>query len=603
MKRVLLESSTFVVSLFCVWAIRKLAYRFNWVAQPRKDRWHQKPVALYGGVGMFIPFLGAALFILSRSDNLETFRVLLSILSGATGVFFLGLFDDIKNFRPATKLIGQVVAASLPISTGLLLGVTPWYLINVILTYFWFIGIINAVNMIDNMDGLSSGVVMISTLSIIAILIHSYGLHTVNASLHVAVVFLCSVAGFWVFNRHPASIFMGDSGSLFLGYILAAIAIPGKLNGFLGTSSSIFALFLPVTIIAIPIFDTAFVTVLRKLHGRPASLGGRDHSSHRLVGLGFSEKKSVLILQALALAGGGIAFLMVKRPADSIALAALYIVLLCLIGIYLGRVKVYPEPDTAEREPGWTPLVSQLLYKRHAGEVILDIVLIAVSYYIAYLLRFERVAGGDAQNYVQSLPIVVASCMAGFFLQGIYRGIWHLISIDDMGKYIKGIALGTGASMLLIVVCYRFQWYSRTVFVIFSGLLFLLMVGSRLSFRILENIIRRERSRSDKINVLIYGAGQAGRLLLEESLRNPLYTGYRVIGFIDDDIAKWNRSISGVKIFGKEAFLDYGDPGVKELWISSFQIDEGNIVSLLKHLNNSVKVKRFRLTMETFARF
>ncbi|MCL4457642.1 MAG: hypothetical protein M1147_01310 [Nitrospirae bacterium] len=511
----------------------------------------------------------------------------------------LGLFDDIKNLKPATKLIGQIIAASLPISLGLVLQVSPWYLVNVLLTYFWFVGIINAVNMLDNMDGLSSGIVMISTFFTALIYSSSYGVNSDSMYLQIAFVLLFSVAGFWVFNKPPASIFMGDSGSLFLGYILAAITIPSRLNGFMGTSSSMLVLIIPVAVLAVPIFDTTFVTVLRKMHGRPASLGGKDHSSHRLVGLGFSEKKAVLMLYILAFLGGIVGVSLSLSSAFSIPFLMLYIILLCFIGIYLGKVKVYPEPSNPEQRNGWTPLVSHWFYKRHAGEVILDIILIAVSYYIAYLLRFEGSLKGQATNYMQSLPIIVASCMGSFFVQGIYRGIWHFISINDIGRYVKGVILGNGIGILIIVALYRFEGYSRTVFIIFSVLLFLLMIGSRLFFRILDNITTGQRTYFNKTKVLIYGAGQAGKLLLEESARNHLYKDYSIIGFIDDDPNKRNHSLLGVKIFGCDD-LPRNKKSFKadELWVSSAQIDDEKISALIKLMGDEIKVKRFKLIVE-----
>lgn len=598
MNLVVLGIFSFILSLLSVWAIRSLAYRYNWVATPRNDRWHKKPIALYGGIGFFIPFIIAAGLILATNVRSNGFNLFFSILIGSSGVFLLGLFDDIKNLKPATKLIGQIVAASLPISLGLVLQVSPWYLVNVLLTYFWFVGIINAVNMLDNMDGLSSGIVIIATFFTALIYSSYYGMNSDSMYLQLAFVLLFSVAGFWIFNKPPASIFMGDSGSLFLGYVLAAVTVPSKLNGFMGTSSSMLVLIIPVTILAVPIFDTTFVTILRKLHGRPASLGGKDHSSHRLVGLGFSERKAVLVLYLLAFLGGGVGVSLRFSLSFSIPLLILYVILLCFIGIYLGKVKVYPKPVHDNQKAGWTPLVSELFYKRSAGEVILDIMLIAVSYYIAYLLRFEGSLKGQAINYVQSLPIIIASCMGSFFIQGIYRGIWHFISINDIGRYVKGVILGNGIGILVIVALYRFEGYSRTVFIIFGVLLFMFMVGSRLLFRFFENIINHERSHADKKKVLIYGAGQAGKLLLEEAARNITYNDCHIIGFIDDDPTKWNRSVQGIKISGTNLYQHDKSCKIAELWVSSAKITDEKIDLLLKQLGDDIKVKKFRLTIE-----
>jgi UDP-GlcNAc:undecaprenyl-phosphate GlcNAc-1-phosphate transferase len=597
MKLFILGSVSFILSISCVWLIRKLAYHYHWVAEPRKDRWHKRPVALYGGVGIFASFLVVGLMMLVVESKEDTFREIVVLFTGTTFVFLLGFLDDKKNFKPSTKLIGQITIASLPIATGLIFPVTPWHMINVLITYFWFVGIINAVNIIDNMDGLASGVVMISTLTIIAILIIN-GADSDNTALQLAIIFLCSVAGFWVLNKHPATIFMGDSGSLFMGYFLAAIAIPSKLNGFLGVSSSMFALFLPVTILAIPIFDTTLVTIMRKMEGRPAFLGGKDHSSHRLVELGFSERKAVLILYMLAAGGGIIAVLLRLWPKHSIVFFILYLILLCFVGIYLGRVKVSRKAVASKQEQSRTSLISELFYKRHAGAVILDVILIAVSYYIAYMLRFEGSPGGNAAKYMQSLPIVVASCMLSFSIHGIYRGVWNFISVADIGLYLKGAVFGTGIGMLIIVVLYRFNGYSRTVFIIFSGLLFFLMLGSRLFFQMLDHIVSSQHTLSARKNILIYGAGRGGRLLLRELRGNTLYKDYMVVGFIDDDRSKHNCSISDIRIFGQDFYSACQGMNIDELWISSSQITQVNIDALMKYLGSETKIKRFKIVIE-----
>jgi UDP-GlcNAc:undecaprenyl-phosphate GlcNAc-1-phosphate transferase len=599
-----LAAITFLSSLALVWLVRKAAYRYNWVARPKEDRWHKRPTALYGGVGMFVPFMLSSLYILSESAAPPAVKF---VLAGAAGAFIIGIVDDIFDLKPAIKLVGQIFMASLPISAGLYFNATNWYLVNVVITFFWFVGIMNAVNIIDNMDGLSAGVVIISTFTVLTVLVTGADFSKNDMIFKISVVFACSALGFWVFNRYPATIFMGDSGSLFLGYVLAAIAMPSSLNSYLGTSSAILALILPATILAIPIFDTTLVTIMRKTYGRPASVGGKDHSSHRLVGLGFSEKTTVLILYGLCFLGGAIAVSLKVWPNYSIFLVALFVVFLFLVGIYLGRVKVYEEPLDPEQKNLWTPLLSQLFYKRRAGEVILDIVLISTSYYFAYYLHYEGNLGDHADFYKHSLPIFISSCMMGFYVAGVYKGIWNLISLPDIIHYLNGVLLGVGMGILAVVLLYTNGDYSKSVLFIFAVTLFLMVVVSRLSFRILDMVVSRGIEDSTKTNILIYGAGQAGKILYEECYRNPDYKDYQIVGFIDDDGTKHNRLVGGVKVFSPDYFLgaEYNKANgknIRELWLSTSQIKAERVSALVSALEKNtvekIRLRRFKLFME-----
>jgi UDP-GlcNAc:undecaprenyl-phosphate GlcNAc-1-phosphate transferase len=201
--------------------------------------------------------------------------------------------------------------------------------------------------------------------------------------------FIAALAGFLVFNFNPASIFMGDSGSMFVGFFLASSVL---LNNNGGQSRSIFSvLAIPVLILFIPIFDTTFVTVLRKFWGRKASQGGRDHTSHRLVALGLSERAAVLMLYGFAALAGFLAFAVRELPADqSLALVGAFIVVLTLIGVYLGKVKVYEEQQMPDglRDKALSGFLLNLTHKRRIFEIFLDILLISLSYYAANILMF-----------------------------------------------------------------------------------------------------------------------------------------------------------------------------------------------------------------------
>ena len=594
---------TFFISFVCVWFVRTIAHRFGWVVAPRVDRWHKKPVALFGGIGMFIAFwCGLSLFY-GISGQPQHLHLLFGFFLGACTLFTLGLIDDIVHLKPSTKLIGQIIGVSIPVVTGFVFTATQWPIINSFITFFWFLGVINAINLIDNMDGLASGVVIIAIVTLLITFFVGDGLSIGDPLTPIAVIFLSIVAGFWIINRHPALIFMGDSGSLFLGYILAGITMPSHLNNFLGSSSSIFSLIVPALVLSVPLFDTAFVTIERIVHGISPAKGGRDHSSHRLVGFGFPEDRAVLLLYSLAALGGITAIALIRWPDFSIVFVLLYLIFLIFIGVYLSKKRIYSTPSIFETQIGWMPFARTVLYKRHAIEVLLDFIFIVVSYCLAYYLRFENTLRENLTFLTQSFPIVVASCISGFFLAGIYRGIWHFITLFDISRFFKGVLFGVGISLFSLTILYRFEGYSRAVFIIFGTFLFLLTVGSRLLFRFFDEIVRRNTNSTATKKVVIYGAGQAGKLLLDEWSRNARYAEYSVVGFIDDDPLKGGQTLGGISIYTQKEFiceLSRRTFHIYEIWISSDKVKLLGVQEFLGQFKGDVPsiIRRFAFTID-----
>jgi UDP-GlcNAc:undecaprenyl-phosphate GlcNAc-1-phosphate transferase len=250
------------------------------------------------------------------------------------------------NLRPVTKLICQLVGASLFILAGGTFLLTDSVVLNQVVTYFWFVGVTNAVNMLDNMDGLASGIVVIGSITL-AVLAWGTGA-SVGASLGAPLGFMlaAALAGFWVFNKSPASIFMGDSGSLSIGYLLAGLAVPSPLNGYLGLSSSdeLFGnasfLIIPALALCVPIYDTTLVTVTRIWRAQAISQGGCDHVSHRLVRMGLPESTAVRFLYLLSGTGCILAILLQRFPRQTSPLLVLFVSFLIVSGTYLGRVNV-----------------------------------------------------------------------------------------------------------------------------------------------------------------------------------------------------------------------------------------------------------------------
>ena len=409
-----------------------------------------------------------------------------------------------------------------------------------ILALLWILTVTNAFNLLDNMDGLCAGIAAIAGVTCWTGLVD-------GSVAGVAAALAGASAGFLIYNFAPASIFMGDGGALFLGGSFAVLSLLGGSS--LPETSVLSAIAVPVFLLLIPIFDTTFVTLSRLLSTRSAAQGGRDHTSHRLVAMGFTERRAVLTLYLLAAVGGAAAVL--GRHSDlfgALLLGPVLLIALALFGIQLARVKVYDGEDFSllVGKP-YTPLLVNLTYKRRVFELLLDVLLVMFSYYSAYVLRFDQDLPSYYPLFVQSLPIVIACHLLSFFVVGVYRGMWQYISLGDLTTYAKGIALGVLSSVVMIVYMYRFTGYSRGVFIIHAMMLALLLVGTRLSFRVIGEAAGRHRTSARR--ALIYGAGDAGALLLRELRNNESYD-YEAIGFLDDDPSKARKKVLGVPIVG-----------------------------------------------------
>ena len=323
-----------LASLVLTPAAGALARRIGAVAKPKSDRWHTKPTAMLGGIAIVIAVVGTLLALVPSTRESRI------VMAASVALFLVGLVDDFFHIKPYQKLIGQLLGAAAVVSTGLVLPWTPYVAVNLLITLFWLVGITNAVNMLDNMDGLATGVSAIAAAFL--------GLNFIANQQWPEAVMLAAFAGaligFLIYNHHPASIFMGDCGSMFVGFFLASSALLSGSGG--GRSRSVVAvLAVPVLVLLVPIFDTAFVTLMRKVAGRAASQGGRDHTSHRLVALGLSEKRAVWMLYLFALAAGSLAML-VRHAALNVSVGAIasFTLVLTVLGVYLARVRVYDEP-------------------------------------------------------------------------------------------------------------------------------------------------------------------------------------------------------------------------------------------------------------------
>jgi UDP-GlcNAc:undecaprenyl-phosphate GlcNAc-1-phosphate transferase len=517
------------------------------------------------------------------------------ILLASTFLFLVGLVDDLFHIKPYQKLIGQILGSAYVVYYGLSLPWTGSVLLNMLLAIFWLIGVTNAINLLDNMDGLASGIAIIAA-GFLALSFVNTGQFT---EALILLVFAASLIGFLFYNSNPASIFMGDCGSMFVGFFLASSALINVSGG--RSRSFLPVLAVPILVLFIPIFDTTFVTVLRKLSGRSASQGGRDHTSHRLVALGMSERHAVWMLYGFAALSGVLAILVQRARLDvSLAAIAGFTIVLTLIGVYLAGVKVYDETEEemALKEKPLYAFLVDVSYKRRIFEVLLDVVLVILSYWAAYAINFPPNSPAW-KLFIRTLPVLVFMKMSVFLVMGVYRGLWRYTSMSDLIVFGKAVVLSSVASLLLILFAFRFEGFSRKVFIIDLVLMFLFLAGSRMAFRLFRQLLPAVSEQNGK-RVLIYGAGDGGELLLRE-LRNNRELQLAPIGFLDDDPAKSGKVIHGLRVFGGNGDLDTvcSQHEVDEIVISSMKMTEERIQEVLRCCEErNIKVKRMRITME-----
>ena len=531
--------AAFFVSLALVPISRYLARRFGYIAMPTKDRWHTQATPTMGGVAIAITVFGLAL-VFGQSETMWV------LLASAGLMFCIGFIDDISSLKPSTKLAAELAIAALLVFFGYRLEWVESLPGDTLLTLIWIVGITNAFNLLDNMDGLCAGIALIAGVSLFL----AYGGSFVQQpeAVYLALV-LGAAAGFLVYNIHPASVFLGDSGSLFLGASLAILSL--GLDASNGSQANVLGVVaVPAFVLLIPIFDTTLVTFSRLLSGRDPAVGGRDHSSHRLVAIGLSERAAVVVLWSLAAMGGGVG--VVTRyvsPEWSVLLGALFLIAMGLFAVYLSQVGVYDDVNSDTlRGQGLTPLVVNFVYRRRIVEVMLDACLIAVAYYAAYRLRFEGDGwSSNFQLFLQSLPLVVGAQVLALTVAGSYRGVWRHFTLIDGVVFTKSVLLGTASSVLALLFLYRFEDYSRTVFLIYALLLLLLLVGSRCSFRLISELIRRRRRSGNRL--LVYGSDDDS-VLAYRSMVDQARADYRMLGFIDDDRELHGRRVHGYSVLG-----------------------------------------------------
>jgi UDP-GlcNAc:undecaprenyl-phosphate GlcNAc-1-phosphate transferase len=502
---------------------------------PDSSRWNKAATPLLGGVAIYAG-AAAGLWLAVAVGPLGATEQIAGIFAGATVVFAAGLVDDIWTLSARWKLAAQLAAAAIVLSTGTAVQIVHWDIVAIPLGVLWLVGMTNAFNLLDNMDGLAASLAAISA-GFFAIAAEWY--QPSRLVLVFSVALAGALLGFLPFNLRPgkrALAWMGDSGSQLIGFLLASL---GLASSYTVASSTLVTLLLPVLVLAVPILDTTLVTVVRLLDGRSIAQGGRDHSSHRLVSLGVSETGAVVLLTAISAALGGTS-LAYEAFGDG-RVAAIGVLVTFALLVQFGSLLADVDRGSQFRR-------TFLGYTRRLAQVLTDGALIGASFLAAFVLRFNGLGTVNQRHYfLLSLPAILFARYVALIALGLYSSVSRYVSSRDALRAVTAVALSEIAAIGFVTLTQgQIGDFSRSVFVIDAFICSMAIVMARFAERAIYSALDATRQGGAR-RVLIVGAGRSGRSLLRELRETP---GERVVGFVDDDPMLLGRRLNGVRVIG-----------------------------------------------------
>jgi UDP-GlcNAc:undecaprenyl-phosphate/decaprenyl-phosphate GlcNAc-1-phosphate transferase len=534
----------FPVAALTIWGLLRTGLGRRIVATPAGDRWHEADTPSFGGIGIYLGLLAGIAACLAAGTIDPTWE-LTGIVAGASVVFVFGLIDDLRSLPPLAKLATQISAAAIVIASGLRVEIVGNQVAATVLGMLWLVGMTNAFNLLDNMDGLAG------TLAVVAAVffaVDAVTIHSDDLLLVVSLALALAVAGFLPFNfrpQKPAAVFMGDSGSQVIGLTLASL---GLLTSWKVAETTVATLILPLLVLAVPILDTALVTAVRLVEGRPVHQGGRDHASHRLVRSGISEKGTVVLLAAIA-TGLGVTSLAYSGLDNGWVTLVGVLVTFALLVQLAGFLTDIDEAGPVEAE---RPVLLRrvVLFPRRLIEVLVDFALITASFSAAYLL-FVHGSGTDYEKHIVlvSLPVILAARYLMFIFAGLYSRVWRFAGAHEGIAIVLAVIVSEILAFAIIWATSRpFGDFPARIYVVDALICMALVGASRFGERALFRAHATFIDRGDRRRTLIVGAGRSGRSLLRE-LRET--AGQQVVGFVDDDRRLRGRRMQGVSVIGR----------------------------------------------------
>lgn len=537
-----------------------------------------------------IPLLGGVAIILAILIPLSMIGAMPIWMGVPTvGLLIIGVIDDGVVLRPLQKFVLQVIVVAIVVIAAPRFALTPWRLLNMMLAGFFLLSTVNAFNLIDGLDGLAGGVGIVAALAAAGVAVVRGDLQAVAQALAIA----GALAGFLVYNFHPASIFMGDGGALPLGLLLGIMALrAGSLSG----PSRLAHYVVPILIMLVPLLDTMIVSVSRVATGTPVSCRGLDHSHHRLLALGLSHKGAVALCWGLALVAGSCAVLiaLISGP-YLVATLPLMAAIFGLVGLFM--VDLTFDSNSPNRVHSYLHGVGRLIvvwtYKRRMAEALFDLVVIPAAYFGAFLLRLDfRIDQGRIDAILATLPWVIVATYPAFAVAGVYRGIWRYAGFSDIMRFFKGSMLA-GIVVVLIWSMHQLE-LSGSIAVLYVILLFNLLIASRFSFLGIRKAMALMVKPADR--VMIVGAGVTAESAARYLAAAPEAT--RVIGFVDDDDFKFGKVVHGRPVLGSIEDLEVilARFGFNQILIAARDLPDDRIAKVWEMaIRHQIAVRRFSI--------
>ena len=531
---------------------RRLAIAVGAVDHPNPRKVHREPMPLLGGVAVIgsavLTFAWLGLAWPGHLVSAINTSVVVGIGLGLVPILLVSLWDDIRALPAWPKFIAHAVGAAIAINFGVCLSPIVHLFghevyigaLAIPLSMLWIMGVTNAFNIVDGLDGLSAGLALVSTGSLAAIFSveHEFGMAA------AAVVVAGALIGFLPYNLHPARIFLGDTGATAIGFCLGCFALPGS-----ATLSTGFAAAMPVFLLGLPIADTA-VSMARRTVRRIKQPGSnhlyeadRNHFHHRLLARGIDHRKAVFVLYGAGLffAAAGLLSVLMRAFEAGLLLTGL------LMAGFVGVARLGYEEFAVIRSGFVLRFYEAPVLRKSFFSVFADAAMVMVAVYVALALKRDSWSlssfGSQAMTMVVVLVPITVMALWSFKL---YRGTWRLTGLDDFRRLSLAILTSTFVAILAHRLIFGDQSPS-SVFVIYALAQLILACGTRISYRFL--VSRRDAAREDGTPVLVYGAGVTGGLLLPQLLTNSA-SGMRAVGFIDDDPAKSGGMVNGVPVWG-----------------------------------------------------
>ena len=586
--------------------------------KPNERKVHSTPTPRLGGVAIFISVFMSliALFILDRGFIINTWiasKEGLFLFGSLALVLALGIWDDIRSLRPLQKFLGQFLLSVLMYFAGFsVTKVTSVFgvgflnvgLLDFPITVLWIIGVTNAINLIDGLDGLAAGIALIAAMTMLPMALMQGDIGS------AVLIFLLtgSLLGFLRYNFNPAKIFLGDSGSLFLGFMLAVLSVKSSTKITTG-----FALLLPILALGLPIMDTLLSMIRRVLRpALPNTATGKNHVSkfgsmfqpdkshihHKLISKGLSHRNAVLVLYLVSCGLGLSAFAITIVNNFVASLILLAVGTAVIIGV---RRLQYKEMAVLQNGT-LLPLYDQPIMNRESFQVFFDLGFILISYTLAFLMVDNvNLVNPIGSEFLKRISIITVVQLAVFIFSGQYKRTYQFFGIGDALVIVRTLIIAvivTGLTSAIFLPPFRPAHF--VVLALDTFFLASLVLGMRVSFRALQYLSKKDPVEGKR--VIIYGADVNGSLMLERMLESNI-RNWIPVGFIDDNPNMEGKYLNGYPVFGGHWTLHklIREKNISEIVLCSETVQPEALKRVKKLAKeNKIDLKKLRILYEDY---